>query len=154
MDALVRANERLSGANQETGERWLNPCDFDIKWSAGPSSMKIAIPIWEDRVSPVLDAASRLLIVEIVNQKEESRFETYIDEQELPYRCIRIRGLGIRTLICGAVSTSFSKMLEASGINIISGISGHPEAVLNAYLHGNLDHSKFLMPGFQRNRAY
>ena len=115
--------------------------------------MKIAIPIWEDRVSPVLDAASRLLIVEIVNQKETSRFEIYIDEQELPYRCVRIRGLGIRTLICGAVSTSFSKMLEASGINIIAGISGHPEAVLDAYLHGDLYHSKFLMPGFHRDRA-
>jgi len=115
--------------------------------------MKIAIPIWEDRISPVLDAASRLLIVEIVNQKEASRFETYFEEQELPYKCVRIRGLGIQTLICGALSTPFSKMLEASGINIISGISGHPEDVLDAYLRGNLYHSKFLMPGFHRNRA-
>ncbi len=115
--------------------------------------MKIAIPIWEDRISPVLDAASRLLIVEIVNQKEASRFETYFEGEELPHKCVRIRGLGIRTLICGAVSTSFSKMLEASGINIISGISGHPEAVLDAYLRGNLYHSKFLMPGFHRNKA-
>jgi len=115
--------------------------------------MKIAIPIWEDRISPVLDGASRLLIVEIVNQKEASRFETYFEEQGLPHRCVRIRGLGIRTLICGAVSTSFSKMLEASGISIISGISGHPEAFLDAYLHGNLYHSKFLMPGFHRNKA-
>ena len=115
--------------------------------------MKIAIPIWEDRISPVLDAASRLLIVEIVNKKEASRFETFFEGQELPYKCVRIRGLGIRTLICGAVSMSFSKMLEASGINIISGISGHPEAVLDAYLHGNLYHSKFLMPGFHINRA-
>jgi hypothetical protein len=45
-------------------------------------------------------------------------------------------------------------MLEASEINIISGISGHPEAVLDAYLHGNLYHSKFLMPGFQRDTSH
>ena len=115
--------------------------------------MKIAIPIWEDRISPVLDAASRLLIVEVVDQEEASRFETYLENQELTHRCARIRGLGIHTLICGAVSNSFLKMLEASGIDIIPGISGHPEAVLHAYLQGNLYHSKFLMPGFQGDRS-
>jgi predicted Fe-Mo cluster-binding NifX family protein len=114
--------------------------------------MKIAIPIWEDRISPVLDAASRLLIVEVVDQEEASRFETYLEDQELTHRCVRIRELGIHTLICGAVSNCFSKMLEASGIDIIPGISGHPEAVLDAYLRGNLCHSKFLMPGFHRDR--
>ncbi len=116
--------------------------------------MKIAIPIWEDKISPVLDAASRLLIVEVVDHEEMSRFETYLKERELSHRCLRIRGLGIHTLICGAVSTSFSKMLEASGIDLIPGISGHPEDVLDAYLHGNLSHSRFSMPGFHRNRSY
>ncbi len=116
--------------------------------------MKIAIPIWEDKVSPVLDAASRLLIVEVVGQEEASRFEAYLDEQDLSRRCGRIRRLGIHTLICGAVSTSFSNMLEASGIDIIPGISGHPEAVIDAYLHGNLSHSKFLMPGFHRDSSH
>lgn len=115
--------------------------------------MKIAIPIWEDKISPVLDAASRLLIVEVVGQKEASRFETYLEEQELSHRCVRIRRLGIHTLICSAVSTSFSRMLQASGIDLIPGISGHPEAVLDAYLHGNLHHSKFSMPGFHRDRS-
>ena len=115
--------------------------------------MKIAIPIWEDRVSPVLDAVSRLLIVEVVGQKEASRFETYLEEQGLSHRCVRIRRLGIHTLICGAVSTSFSRMLQASGIDLIPGISGHPEAVLDAYLHRNLYHSKFSMPGFHRDRS-
>ena len=115
--------------------------------------MKIAIPIWEDRISPVLDAASRLLIVEVVGQKEASRFETYLEEQGLSHRCVRIRRLGIHTLICGAVSASFSRMLQASGIDLIPGISGHLEAVLDAYLHGNLYHSKFSMPGFHRDRT-
>lgn len=115
--------------------------------------MKIAIPTWEDKISPVLDAASRLLIVEVEGQKEASRFETYLEEQGLSHRCVRIHRLGIHTLICGAVSTSFSRMLRASGIDLIPGISGHPEAVLDAYLHGNLYHSKFSMPGFVRDRS-
>jgi predicted Fe-Mo cluster-binding NifX family protein len=113
--------------------------------------MKIAIPVWEDKVSPVLDTASRLLVVELEDQKEASRFETYLDEQDLSRRCIRIRRLGVDTLICGAISRGFSKILEASGIHIVPGISGHPEDVLDAYLNGNLFRSKFFMPGYQRN---
>ena len=113
--------------------------------------MKIAIPVWEDKISPVLDAASRLLIVELEDQKEVSRFETYLDEQDMSRRCVRIRGLGVDTLICGAISRGFSKILEASGIHIVPGISGHPEDVLDAYVNGNLFRSKFFMPGFQRN---
>jgi len=114
-------------------------------------SMKIAIPVWGDKVSPVLDTASRLLIVEVVDQREASRFETYLDEQDMSRRCVRIRGLGVDTLICGAISRGFSKILEASGIHIVPGISGHPEDVLDAYVNGNLFKSKFFMPGYQRS---
>ena len=114
--------------------------------------MKIAIPIWEDRLSPVLDTASRLLIVEVKDQRETSRFETYLDEQDLTRRCFRIQALGIDILICGAISRPFSMMLMASGINIIPEISGHPEDVLEAYLKGTLFHSRFLMPGCKRGR--
>jgi len=115
--------------------------------------MKIAIPIWEDRISPVLDTASRLLIIELVNQKETSRFEIYLDEQDLSRRSNRIQGLGVDTLICGAISRPFSSILEAFGIDIVHGISGHPEEVLKAYLHGTLFCPKFLMPGCSGNRS-
>lgn len=114
--------------------------------------MRIAIPVWDDKISPVLDTASRLLIVELEDRKESSRFEIYLDEQELSRRCVRIRGMDIEILICGAVSRPFWSMLAASGINIIQGISGHPEEVLKAYLHGNLFHPGFLMPGCKANR--
>lgn len=115
--------------------------------------MKIAIPIWDDdKVSPVLDTASRLLIVEVEGQKEASRFETFLDVQDLNRRCVRIQGLGVDTLICGAISQPFFRWLTASGIDIIPGISGHPEDVLEAYLEGTLSDPRFLMPGFKRHR--
>ena len=113
--------------------------------------MKIAIPIWEDKVSPVLDTASRLLVVEFEDQEEATRFETFLDEQDISRRCVRIRRLGVDTLICGAISRGFSNILEASGIHVVPGISGHPEDVLDAYLNGDLFRSKFFMPGYQRD---
>ncbi|MBK5100859.1 MAG: NifB/NifX family molybdenum-iron cluster-binding protein, partial [Desulfobacteraceae bacterium] len=98
--------------------------------------MKIAIPVWEDKVSPVLDTASTLLIVEVEDQKEASRFEKFLDAHDLSLRCLKIKDLGIDILICGAISRQFSDMLTASGMDIIPWISGHPEDVLKAYLQG------------------
>jgi predicted Fe-Mo cluster-binding NifX family protein len=55
-------------------------------------------------------------------------------------------------LICGAVSRPFSRMIMASGIDLIPEISGNAEEILKAYLEGNLFHSTFLMPGCKRYR--
>ena len=98
-----------------------------------------------------MDTASRLLIVETDGQKEASRFETYLEVQDLPHRCFRIHGLGLDVLICGAISRPFLRRLMSLGITIIHGISGHPEDVLDAYLQGVLHDSRFLMPGFTGN---
>jgi len=113
--------------------------------------MKVAIPIWEDRVSPVLDTASRLLVIEVEGQKEASRFETYLEDQDLPRRCLRIQNLGVEILICGAVSRPYFMGLMATGIHVISDKAGNPEDVLKAYLKGTLSHSKFSMPGCKGN---
>lgn len=114
--------------------------------------MRIAIPVWDDKISPVLDTASKLMIVELDGQKEASRFEIYLDERELTRRCVRILGMEVDILICGAVSRPFCSMLAASGIKVIQDIAGHPEDVLEAYLKGTLFHSGFLMPGCKGHR--
>ena len=111
--------------------------------------MRLAIPVWEGKISPVFDTASRLLVLDVKGQSEASRFEIYLDEQDLSRRSLRIRGLQVDNLICGAISRPLSKMLTASGINIIPGITGMTEDVLKAYFQGNLFHSPFLMPGYE-----
>ena len=113
--------------------------------------MRIAVSIWEDKVSPVLDTATKLLVTESNTQKKESRFEVYLIKKDITQRCSFIRKLEIDVLICGAVSRIFSGMLKASGVKIISGISGPAEDVLEAYLNGDLSQPKFLMPGIKKN---
>ena len=114
--------------------------------------MRIAIPLWEGKVSPVFDTAVRLLVVDVNKQKEESKFLYYIDENDLTRKCHRIRKLELDTLICGAISQAFLKMLLASGLDVIQEISGSAEEVLKAYLRGNIFQPKFLMPGCKRGR--
>ena len=83
--------------------------------------MRLAVPIWEDKVSPVLDTASKLLILETSDRRKKSRAEAYLSERDISRRCNRIRTLEVDVLICGAVSRPFAEILEGSGIEIISG---------------------------------
>lgn len=112
--------------------------------------MKFALPLWEDRISPVLDTATRLLVVEVAEGKEATRKEVLIGEGDLSRRCLRIHGLEIDLLICGAVSLLFSRMLAASGVRLLPGISGKAGEVVQACIKGNLTDSRFLMPGCRR----
>ncbi len=109
--------------------------------------MRIAVSIWEDKVSPLLDTASKLLVIENALQREISRFEVYLLEQDISQRCHFIRGLNINVLICGGVSRQLSGLLEASGINVISGISGPAKDIIESYLQETLGDSTFFMPG-------
>ena len=109
--------------------------------------MKIAIPTWNGRVSPVFDTASRLLVVEVGEGRECSRFETDISEHFLPSKIIRLTELGIDTLICGAISRPLVYMITTAGIKLVPWISGQVEDVLQAFLAGTLFDLRFMMPG-------
>lgn len=110
--------------------------------------LKIIIPVWEGKVSPLLDTAQRLLLVETVNGDIASRCEVFLDEMDISRRCFRIWRLKADVLICGAVSRPFQRLLTAEpGLQLIQGISGPVEAVLMAYLQGRLNRPQFLMPG-------
>ena len=112
--------------------------------------MRIALPVWENKISPVFDTALKLLVVELKDMREESRFLYHIDESELSQKCQRIKKLELDTLICGAISQVFLQMLLASGLDVIQEISGPAEDVLEAYLKGNIFQPRFLMPGCKR----
>ena len=113
--------------------------------------MRIAVPVWGDKISPVLDTASRLQVFELVENTWLSEFETLLEEKEISRRCSRIRDLNVDAIICGAVSRTMSDILAAAGIKIIAGIGGSYAEVLKAYQEGDLFCDRFLMPGYSQN---
>lgn len=109
--------------------------------------MRIAVPIWEDKISPLLDTASKLLILETIGQNKISPVEVDLKGQDIWRRCFQIQKLEVDVLICGGVTRPFFDLLEASGIDLIPGISGDIQDVLEAYLKGMLNQPKFKLPG-------
>ena len=109
--------------------------------------MKVAIPIWDGRVSPVMDTACRLLIAEIVDSQEVSRTIIDIPHVGIPHRAGFVSGLGIDLLICGAISHEFEQMLIASGVKISPWYCGKVDEIIAAHSNGTLQRDNFLLPG-------
>ena len=109
--------------------------------------MKVALTVWENRISPLFDCARTLLIVDIADQTATGRhFESF--HYESPFsRAARLSDLGVKVLICGAVSDLFASVIETHGIRIIPFVAGAVDEVLDAYLAGILSDLKFRMPG-------
>ena len=109
--------------------------------------MKLGIPSWNGKISPLLDTAGKLLVIEFEGAREVSRFETLLGNSDIFQRCTLIRALGVETLICGAVSKHLLCQLQRGGVCVIPWISGDISEVVEAYMNGTLINERFLMPG-------
>jgi predicted Fe-Mo cluster-binding NifX family protein len=123
----------------------------------GRKHMRVAIAVWNDRVSPVFDAASRLMLVDIEDGLVRARREEVLPESFPTERAKRLTELGIEVLICGAISRQLGALVEGCGITVGPWIAGPADEVLEAYLAGRLPDPRWLMPGcgvrHQRHRG-
>lgn len=119
---------------------------------AGWSRVRIAMPCWMGRVSPVFDVARRLLVVNVENSAELNREYKDMGDLGLLGRPRYVADLNVRVLICGALSVPVRLILEAKGIEVVDQICGETEEVLQAFLTGRLGDPSFLMPGSKVRR--
>ncbi len=117
--------------------------------------MKLAIPHWQGRISPVFDVAAHVLIVEIDDAHELTRRYATLTVEEPRARAAQLVATGTNILICGALSGPLETALSAVGIEVIPHICGDVESVLLAFADGRLNQDAFLMPGCcgRRRRA-
>ena len=111
--------------------------------------IRVAIPIFRSRVSPVLDSCTSVLLVDVEESRELERKEIYLDELSLTERVTLIQKSKVKTVICGGISDILQNMLRSSDIDLITGIAGEVDQVVAAYLSKGLDEPRFHMPGFQ-----
>ncbi len=102
--------------------------------------MKIAIPIWDGKVSPVFDTATRVMILDCEGAVEKSRDQALLGEGEFYAKCRHLKSLGVNVLICGAISARYHAILsDVTGIRVIPWVSGLCDEVARRYLDGKLD---------------
>lgn len=108
---------------------------------------KIAVTVWGQRVSPVFDSASTLLIAEIDGNTLVDTYQLAFDPERLLELLQMLRTQQVMLIICGAVSERPALMLEAAGVELIPFIAGDVRHVLDAYLQGRPLGTDFRMPG-------
>jgi predicted Fe-Mo cluster-binding NifX family protein len=109
--------------------------------------MRVAIPVWNNRVSPVFDTARQLLVAEIEEGREPSRTQEDLSEGLPLLRARRLAELGVNVLVCGAISRPLAILLAAVDVRVVPWTAGPVEDVLAAYIGGHLRDSRWRMPG-------
>jgi predicted Fe-Mo cluster-binding NifX family protein len=109
--------------------------------------VKVALTVWEGRISPVLDTARSVVVADIedgipVVQREEA-FAGDSDREKVG----RLRARGVDVLVCGAVSRPLAALVASCGIRLIPFVSGELREVLAAVIAGRMPNTAFSMPG-------
>ncbi len=112
--------------------------------------MKLALTVWDGRISPVFDVCREALVLEIERGSVVKRSRASLDTVQATGKVDRLLALGIETLICGAITEPLQGELTARGLRVIGFIAGEVDDVVDAFLTQRLSAASFIMPGCQR----
>lgn len=114
--------------------------------------MKIAIPVWNGNVSPVLDTAERLVVFDIDDGKVISRSELSVRDKSIREKAKTIAD-NAQSLLCGALSGQMGSYLSLYGLEVYPWIMGNAEQLIEMVVAGNVPGPEYSMPGCRRRRC-
>jgi predicted Fe-Mo cluster-binding NifX family protein len=114
--------------------------------------MKAALSVWDGRISPVFDVSREALVLTIENGVATSRHNESIGATAPEAKIERLLGLGIETLVCGAISKPLHRELTQKGVKVIAFIAGDIDDVVASLLAGRLPSETLSMPGCCRRQ--
>jgi predicted Fe-Mo cluster-binding NifX family protein len=111
--------------------------------------MKIAIPIFENRISPRLDCAKKILLVKVAEKDKKviSSRETEAQTGDTSGNIEFYLSNEITVVICGGISIEMQDMLVKHGIRVISWVTGEAKKALDLFIEGKLASGTMLCPG-------
>jgi predicted Fe-Mo cluster-binding NifX family protein len=115
---------------------------------------KSAFAHWDNRVAPVFDVARQIRIVEAEAGRITAEAEEELPDGQPAGKAARLAELGVRTLVCGAVSRPAHELLLAYGIEVIPFVTGDLEDVVRAWLRGKVTREAYAMPGCGNRRRH
>ena len=115
-------------------------------------AVRVAIPVWSERVSPVFDTAEQLMVLDVDDGRETGRSVALLEGIGADSRPRWLSDLGVDVLVCGAISQPLEAMVSAQGVRVVPQVCGPVEQVVQAFLVGQLGRPEFLMPGCCRRR--
>lgn len=123
-----------------------------MKHAMRNSMRKIAIPAFNNRISPLFDVSGCFAIFTADERIIGERYciDTSGDSgfEKIERLCVE----SVSVIICSAISKAFAECITGKGIELFPGVIGDVDEVIKAYLSDNLTEDAFLMPGCRRRR--
>jgi len=118
--------------------------------NADISSMKVAITEWRGRVAPLFDVAGHILVCESEGYGNPLLISgsLYLNTTDIKQKIADLRKENIETIICGAISSEYEKLLLDAGFEIFGFVAADYKEVLEAWTKGILKQQRrYSMPG-------
>ena len=112
--------------------------------------MKLAIPNFRNRVSPVFDWAGRVVFVDIRRRREVGRDASDLVGAALVERADRLVERQVDLVACGAISFVMRALLELRGIPVVGWIAGDFDEVLRVFREWRGVSALAYLPGCER----
>ena len=116
--------------------------------------MKVAFTVWNDRISPVFDAAKTILVAEIKHFQVTNKIYEFFDPQAPASLVKRMTELQVDLFITGAITQTPASVIESSDITLIPFIGGRVNDALLLFAKGDSPVPKMLMPGARETIKY
>jgi predicted Fe-Mo cluster-binding NifX family protein len=100
--------------------------------------MKIAIPIFENRISPRFDFSPEMWVIEVEGGKVVGQEKFPTTNLSLPQRLKQITSNGVDKVICGGIDGFSRDQLGSRGIGVVQDVIGDAEIVIDLFMEGRL----------------
>ncbi len=104
----------------------------------------LAIPLHGDEVAPRFCSSSEFMIVELTERTVRRMSRLLIADDAWPRRLENLAGAGVTTLLCGGFNRNYLPMAEGLGIQVIAGLTGRAEEIVEAFLRDDLEKHTFV----------
>lgn len=104
--------------------------------------MKIAIPIFGNRISPRFDFSPEMWIIDVEGEEVVRQEKLPTANLNLPQRLEQITSNGVDKVICGGIDGFCQSQLGSRGIDVVQDVIGDAEIVFDLFMKGRL------RPGF------
>jgi len=99
---------------------------------------RIAIPVYENRISNRLDCSKTIILYNLYREKVESVETIILAQKNATAKLNMLLDLGIDVLICNGITDFYYNKLSKNNVQVIPWINGEVEDVMDRYLKGRL----------------
>ena len=100
--------------------------------------MKIAIPLFGNRISPRFDFSPEMWIIDVEGGKVLGQEKLPTANLNLPQRLEQITSNGVNKVICGGMDGFCQNQLGSRGIDVVQDVIGEAEIVFDLFMRGRL----------------